>query len=81
MPLYDYICPACGRQDFDIFARFEDVRACKCGSAMDRKLPTPNILPDIEPYLDTDMGHEPVYVSSRREKKRLLKERRLVQLG
>jgi len=35
------------------------------------------IIPDIEPYLDENMGQEPVYVKSRRHKMQLLKERGL----
>lgn len=81
MPLYDYICNACGRQDFDVFGKHDSEHKCPCGTVMERKIPMPSILPDIEPYVDHDMGHEPVYVSSRREKKRILKERKLVQIG
>ena len=39
--------------------------------------PKIHIIPDIEPYLDENMGHEPVWVKSRRHKMRLLKERGL----
>ena len=39
--------------------------------------PKIHVIRDIEPYLDENMGHEPVYVKSRRHKMRLLKERGL----
>ena len=39
--------------------------------------PRIHIIPDIEPYFDENMGHEPVFVKSRRHKNQLLKERGL----
>ena len=39
--------------------------------------PKIHLIKDIEPYIDENMGHEPVYVRSRRHKMQLLKERRL----
>jgi hypothetical protein len=35
------------------------------------------IIPDIQPYLDENMGHRSVYVKSRQHRKLLLKERGL----
>ena len=44
-----------------------------------RKIPDAKvyIILDIKPYLDEDMGQEPVYIKSRRHKMALLKERGL----
>ena len=39
--------------------------------------PKIHIIPDIQPYLDENMGHEPVLVKSRQHRNRLLKERGL----
>ena len=39
--------------------------------------PKIHIIPDLQEYWDDNMGHEPVYVKSRRHKMELLKERRL----
>lgn len=36
-----------------------------------------HIIPDIEPYVDDNMEHEPQYVKSRRHRRELLKERGL----
>ena len=36
-----------------------------------------HIIRDIQPYLDENMGQDPVYVKSRRHKMALLKERGL----
>lgn len=83
MPLYDYKCTNCIREDLDVVAKPDQYeRVCgTCGGAMERQLPTPSIIPDIEPYLDEHMGHEPVYVKSRQHKKALLRERGLVMTG
>jgi hypothetical protein len=45
----------------------------------EKRIPDPRvwIIPDIEPHWDDNMGHEPVYVKSRRHKMSLLKERGL----
>jgi hypothetical protein len=40
-----------------------------------------NVQPDLEPYVDDQMGHEPVYVKSKQHRKQLMKERGLVELG
>ena len=82
MPLYDFECPSCGRKDFDIIAKAEEhTRDCRCGAEQNRLLPTWSINPDVEPYLDENLGHEPVYVKSRRHLREELKTRRLVQIG
>ena len=83
MPIYDYQCKNCGKVP-DIRAGIYDTEAsCPyCHTTMNRLFSPPkNIICDIEPFLDENMGHEPVYVRSRREHKRLLKERGLVQIG
>jgi hypothetical protein len=35
------------------------------------------IIPDIEPYVDDNMAHDPIYVRSRQHRNQLLKERGL----
>ena len=39
-----------------------------------------HIIPDIQPYVDDQMDHAPVYVKSRQHKRLLLKERGLAIL-
>lgn len=83
MPLYDFKCLAHGRIN-DIVARpDEHYKPCPdCGQAMTRLFPSSwSTIPDIQPYLDENMGHNPIYVKSRRHHKQLMKERGLVQLG
>jgi putative FmdB family regulatory protein len=82
MPRYDFTCSAHGRVE-DLIARWDEYeKPCpECGQPMTRLLPIPNIAPDIQPFLDENLGHEPVYVKSRRHHKQLLKDRGLVQIG
>ena len=46
------------------------------------RVPDPKIhlIPDIEPYVDDQMDHDPVLVKSRRHRAELLKERGLAIL-
>jgi putative FmdB family regulatory protein len=86
MPLYDYICPACGLKE-NIWAKMnEQLKLCPdCDNIMERTIcyNAANILCDIEPYMDQHMVSQaepdPVLVKSRQHKKQLLKERGLVQ--
>lgn len=83
MPLYDFSCTNCGPVK-DVFAKMEDMEVpCpKCGEDMQRLFsPTRNIIADLEPYLDENLGHTPVYVKSKRHKRDLLKRANLVEIG
>lgn len=83
MPLYDFQCDTCGKKDIDVYdSSLETAHGCSvCGDRMRRLLPIPNIRPDLQPYVDENMGHDPIYVSSRRQHKEELKKRGLVQIG
>lgn len=82
MPRYDFTCSEHGKVE-DLIARSDEYsKPCpECGQAMTRLLPIPNITPDITPYVDENIGHEPVHISSRRQLKRVLKDAGLVQIG
>ena len=83
MPLYDYSCTKCGKVS-DIIASVVDTELpCpKCEGIMTRLFSfRVNIQPDLEPYVDEHMGHEPVYVKSKQHRRELMKERKLVELG
>jgi putative FmdB family regulatory protein len=83
MPLYDYECVNCGTVD-DVFAAVIDTTLpCpRCDDVMTRLFSfNVNVQPDLEPYVDDQMGHEPVYVKSKQHRKQLMKERGLVELG
>jgi putative FmdB family regulatory protein len=77
MPLYDYECEKCGLIE-NVWAKVsEDELLHDCGAVMNRVLSAPNIRPDLQPYVDENMGQTPVHVSSRRHRDALLKERGL----
>lgn len=41
MPIYDYECKHCGREALNKLGKFDEVRKCKCGQDMVRKMPKP----------------------------------------
>lgn len=83
MPLYDFECKVCNNKELDIRdSAISDGRTCAiCNSLMTRLLPIPNITPDIEPFMDENLGHQPIYIRSRRHQKEMLREKGLVQIG
>jgi putative FmdB family regulatory protein len=79
MPLYDYKCSNCGMVE-NVWAKInEQEKLCACGLWMKRVISATRSTPDLQPYLDPNMGHEPVYVESRQHRKRLMKERGLAE--
>ena len=83
MPLYDFDCPACGTQKDIVAHPDEREMSCPvCTATMTRLFPTSwGTIPDIEPYVDENMGKDPIYIRSRRHKKEMLREKGLVMLG
>ncbi len=66
MPLYDYECPTCG-VFLDIWAGIDetDLQCGECHHPMTRLISATRINPDIEPYLEHNMGDNPVWIKSR----------------
>ena len=83
MPVYDFDCKVCGIVPDQYAGMAEYVKACPtCGGNMTRLFPSRiNCNPDIQPYLDENMGTEPIYITSRRQKRDELKKRKLVEVG
>jgi putative FmdB family regulatory protein len=82
MPIYDFLCPQCGKV-LDVYAKMDErEKIHSCGSTMTRLLSLGvNAIQDIQPYMDENLGPEPVYIRSRRHQRDELKRRGLVQLG
>ena len=80
MPIYDISCRKCG-EIRDIWAKINemDLPCPYCGAATTRLITAPNVIPDIEPYIDWNMAQEGVEISSRQHLKRELKDRGLVE--
>jgi len=59
-------------------ARYNDPQNCDaCGSDLQRLISAPGINPDWEPYLEENMGQEPVLIESRQHYKQELQKRGL----
>jgi len=82
MPIYDFNCPQCGKVD-DVYSKMDErEKVHSCGSTMTRLLSMQvNCNPDLQPYLDDNLGENPVYIRSRRHQRDELKRRGLVQTG
>ena len=83
MPIYDWSCPCCGIvEDVASSIAKKTIPCPNCSCFMTRLFSPPkNIICDIEPYLDDNIGHDPIFVKSKRHKRELLKERCLVMIG
>jgi len=83
MPHYVYHCDDCGANKAEwhwkIPKKVPDTVKCLCGKTAHRSwraehMPEPD---NFRPYYTDNMGHDVVYVRSRREERRLCKERHL----
>lgn len=65
MPTYDYSCPICGTIE-DVAAKIADehIQCPKCGIMFASRLFSPprNIICDIEPYFDVNLGKGGGYI-------------------
>ena len=78
MPIYDYECSACG-SIVDVWAGIEETEKLHCcGNWMRRLISAPNINPDFEPYMDENLGPDPILVKSKQHRRQLMSERGLV---
>jgi putative FmdB family regulatory protein len=80
MPLYNYECPNCGVIE-DVWAGIEEdnLNCPLCQGIMSRLISAPGVIPDIEPYIDYQMGQGGVPIGSRQQWKREMKDRGLVE--
>lgn len=78
MPFYDFRCKQCGKEE-EVFMKFEDwKRPLCCGDEM-TQVYSHRVNPDLEPYLDPNLGEKPVYVKSKRHRRKLMKEAGVVE--
>lgn len=74
MPTYQFACEVC-KKDEEVFMRLADYKAPDCcGQKMKQVLGNYHVVKDIEPYLDENLGDQPVYVKSKKHRKQLMKE-------
>lgn len=75
MPTYSYKCKTCGKQQ-DKFNRIADHKngpEC-CGAIMVQILTTAYVHGDFEPYVDHNIGPDPVVVKSKQHRRQLMKQ-------
>jgi putative FmdB family regulatory protein len=87
MPLYDYKCQNCGVIE-DIWAGIEENNLfCPlCEGIMTRLISAPHIICDLKPYFDENLADpkktpQGVWVTSRQDRKRKMKELGLMEAG
>jgi putative FmdB family regulatory protein len=80
LPVYDWSCPNCGQVN-DVFAHMDDTTTtCQCGATMTRLFSPPSAFHmDIEPYVDYNLGPEPIRIESRKHLNEMLKRTGAVQ--
>lgn len=78
MPIYDYSCPLCGEVP-NVWAHVSEERKVheECGRTMIRLISAPMVHPPFHEYVEENMGHEPVTITSRGQRDRLERERGL----
>lgn len=78
MPLYDFECTACGAVSEHLAAINEKTMTCECGSTM-RRLITTNysVAGDLESYVESNLGHEPIRIKGRKHLEAEMKKRGL----
>ena len=79
MPLYSYKCSRCGLEIEEVRKMSEHAleKACSCGGIFKQTLSLANVSGDIEPYLDENLGEEPIFVKSKSHRRELMRERGL----
>jgi putative FmdB family regulatory protein len=83
MPLYDYKCPKCGKLSDIIASICDTTLPCPhCGETMTRLFSyNVNVIPDLEPYLDDNISHNPVWIKSKQHRREEMKKRGLIETG
>ena len=78
MPIYTYKCPLCGEVDGVWGHHSEDRKVHEdCGRTMVRVISASRVHPPFHEYIEENMGHEPVVITSRTQRDRLERERGL----
>jgi len=83
MPLYSYECSKCGLE-IDEVRKMKDhalEKKCSvCEGVLHQVLSLANIAGDFEPYIDENIGPEPVLVKSKRHRRELMAQNGLVEV-
>lgn len=76
MPIYTCECSCGNQQDYysSVDERTQTPPCEKCGSETKKVISSYSVIGDMEPYLDEHITAEPIWVKSRKHRKRLLQE-------
>ena len=78
MPLYDYECKKCGKQEKDVFHKMNELGPVCCAEPMQKDLGTCNKKDWFRAHWNENLGDKPIYVESKDHYRKLCKERGLV---
>ena len=86
MPIYEYECPQCSKinEHFSTIANKPDriwCPACGVGACKPIISRIASVRPDIEPYLDENLGDMPVVVEGRKHRRELMKSQGLEEVS
>jgi len=77
MPLYDFRCDEHGEFE-DVWAKADESVQCgECSRYMTRLISAPYVSPDLEPYLEHNIGSDPIWIKSRQHRAEELYKRGL----
>lgn len=74
--IYECRCELCLKTEDivrSVADRDKDLPIC-CGKVMKRVISRYNVVGDLDPYLDENLGDKPVWVKSKKHRERLMKE-------
>ncbi len=79
MPVYDYKCNSCNQEAEEIRSISERLqfRRCACGGELQFILAVKPKMRDLYPYVEENMDHGPVIITSKRHREAELKKRGL----
>ena len=73
-PTYDFQCDSCHKQE-EVLMKLADYKPPECcGQKMKQVIGNYHVVPDLEPYLDENIGKEPTWVKSKKHRRQLMKE-------
>ena len=78
MPRFDYKCPEC-KDLKELYVALENLEHPQTCTVCDRKMNRLitrnfNVNPDIQPYLERNLSHQPIWIKSNQHKRELCKQ-------
>ena len=82
MPIYTYQCSKCGKEIEEVRKMKDHAleKPCECGGVFKQVMSWTYIAEDFEPYIDENLGPDPIYVKSKRHRRELMARAGLVEV-